>query len=468
MSLRIWKWISPLLIAALLITSCGAGPFAGETGVQQAAQESQPKPPLAIAAERGPLPNPEAPEFVRPQPNVRPFSVSRALYREALATIDEDLAAGFALPAEFVPTPVPVVVGPAFEWSQTDNYLVLGTDHRPGWTSWRTDSLIIVGVDRPNGRIAVFSVPRDLYVQIPNYGWGRINQVDYLGERAQPGGGGPRLVSQVLENTLGIATNHWIRIRMDGFVDVVDAVGGVTVQLDCPFYEPIFNLTTNAWDYFALPAGENWMDGETAYWFVRLRLRESDIGRSRRQRQFLWGLRDQIVNTNLLARFPELWGAFQSTFTTDMTLLQMADLANWGISVDPGSVRAGGLALSDLQNYTTAEGAMVLRIADPQRVANVVAGVWTAPAMIDANRQDVTRCPPLPAGIDFTTATAPDGAAVDAAGSAPPDQSAPPPELSAPAELPTATPQAEASSQLFPTPTPAAVSISGPPADDGG
>jgi LCP family protein required for cell wall assembly len=368
------------------------------------------------------------------------------------------------VPAEFVPTPVPVVVGPAFEWSQTDNYLVLGTDHRPGWTSWRTDSLIVVGIDRPNGRIAVFSVPRDLYVQIPNYGWGRINQVDYLGESTQPGGGGPRLVSQVLENTLGISTNHWIRIRMDGFIDVVNAVGGVTVQLDCPFYEPIFNLTTNAWDYFALPAGENWMDGETAYWFVRLRLRESDIGRSRRQRQFLWALRDQIVNTNLLARLPELWNAFQATFTTDMTLLQMADLANWGVNVNPGSVRAGGLALSDLQNYTTSEGAMVLRIADPVRVANVVAGVWNAPAMIDANRQDVTRCPPLPAGIDFTTATAPDLSQTDPDNTGAP----PPPELSAPVEIPTATPQAEASLQVFPTPTPAAVSISDPPSDSGG
>ena len=466
MSSRILKSVNLLLIAALLLTSCGSGPFAGETGVQEAAQESQPKPPLAIAADRSPLPNPAAPVFVRPQPNVRPFSMSRALYREALATINEDPAAGFAVPAEFVPTPVPLVAGPAFEWSQTDNYLVLGTDHRPGWTSWRTDSLIVVGIDRPNGRIAVFSVPRDLYVQIPNYGWGRINQVDYLGERAQPGGGGPRLVSQVLENTLGIATNHWIRIRMDGFIDVVNAVGGVTVQLDCPFYEPIFNLTTNAWDYFALPAGENWMDGETAYWFVRLRLRESDIGRSRRQRQFLWALRDQMANTNLVARIPELWGAFQSTFTTDMTLLQMADLANWGNSVDPANVRAGGLALSDLQNYTTAEGAMVLRIADPQRVAAVVAGVWNAPAMIDANRQDVTRCPPLPTGIDFTTAAAPDLSQTDPDNTGAP---APPPELSAPVEVPTATPPAEAvAAPIFPTPTPAAVSISAPPPDDSG
>ena len=148
-----------------------------------------------------------------------------------------------------------------------------------------------------------------------------------------------------------------------------------------------------------------------------------------------------------------------------MTLLQMADLASWGVSVDPANVRAGGLSLSDLQNYTTAEGAMVLRIGDPQRVANVVAGVWTAPAMIDANRQDVNRCPPLPAGIDFTTASAPDLSQTDPDNSGAPT---PPPELSAPVEIPTATPPAEAALQLFPTPTPAAVSISVTPEPDGG
>ena len=320
------------------------------------------------------------------------------------------------------PTPLPVPAGPSFEWSKTDNYLVLGTDHRPGWTSWRTDVVIVVGVDRANNRLAVFSIPRDTYVQIPGYGWGRINQVDYLGEKASPGGGGPKLVSQVLQEMLGISTNHWVRVRMDGFIDVVNAVGGVTVHLDCPFYEPIFNLNTNAWDYFALPAGDVWMDGDTAYWFVRLRYRESDIGRNRRQRQFLWALRDQVSKTNLLAKFPELYGAFQSTFTTDMGVLDMLDLMNWGTNLDAANVRAGGLSLSDLQSYTTAEGASVLRIADPGHVRAVVEGVWSAPAMVDANRQDTTRCQPLPAGITFnTTSTTPDLSAVDldAAGVAP-------------------------------------------------
>lgn len=293
---------------------------------------------------------------------------------------------------------IDVPAGPAFNWRDTENYLILGTDRRPGWTSWRTDTVIIVGIDRSLNRAAVFSIPRDLYVEIPGYGWGRINQVDYMGEKNSGVGGGPALVSTVLSATLGIQTQHWIRLQMDGFIDAVDAVGGVTVHLDCPFYEPIFNLTTDSWDYFTLPAGDVKLDGETAYWFVRLRYRESDIGRGRRQRQFLWALRDQVMNANLILRLPELWGAFQNTVSTDLSLLQLIELVRYGTSLDATNVRASGLTLTDLQSYTTSAGAAVLRISDPARVRAVVEGVWSAPAMADANRQDGNACPPLPPG----------------------------------------------------------------------
>jgi len=307
--------------------------------------------------------------------------------------------------------------GPAFNWSQTENYLILGTDRREGWTSWRTDTVIIIGIDRAKNRAAVFSIPRDMYVQIPDYGWGRINQVDYLGEQRSGEGGGPALISQVLSNTLGISTNHWVRLQMDGFVSIVDAIGGVNVHLDCAFYEPIFNLDTQAWDYFTLPAGDVKLDGETAYWFVRLRYRESDIGRGRRQRQFLWGLRDQLQNANLVVRFPELWGIFQNKVSTDLSLLELIELARYGGSLDPANVRASGLTLSDLQNYTTEQGAAVLRIGDPAHVRAIVEGVWDAPAMIDTNRQDAGNCPPLPPGVTaentLTDAPSPDVAAAE-------------------------------------------------------
>lgn len=338
------------------------------------------------------LPNQSQHDAKRPHPVIIPRLLAPPL-------IKRNLAAAPAPPAAPA-TPVwEEPVGPASNWVNTDNYLILGTDRRAGTSDWRTDTIMIVGLDRERGRAAVFSIPRDLYIEIPNYGYGRINQADFLGER-NPSlyGGGPQLVSQIISKTLGIQTNHWVRFQMDGFIRVVDAVGGVTVQLDCPFYEPIFNLTTQSWEFFNLPAGDNQLDGESAYWFVRLRLRESDIGRSARQRQFLWALRDKMLSAQLITRFPELWGAFQDSFSTDLSLVQLIELTSFGISLNADNVHAGGLTLADLQNYRTEQGAAVLQITNPGRIRAVVNGVWEGQSMAGSYRKDPAKCPPIPQG----------------------------------------------------------------------
>lgn len=303
-----------------------------------------------------------------------------------------------ALPGEIVARPmISTSAGPAFNWQNTTNILLLGTDRRPGANNWRTDTIMVIGLDRRNGRAAVLSIPRDLYVTIPGYGQGRINQVDYIGEReSRVEGGGPALVSQVLSDTIGVSTEHWVRVEMTGFESVIDAVGGVTVHLDCPFYEPIFNLTTNSWDYFVLPAGPNHLDGEAANWFVRLRLRDSDIGRAQRQRQLLWAMRDQFLSANLVVRIPELWSAFHDTFSTDLSLLDIISMAQFGLNLEPSKVRSAGITLQELSSHTTAAGASVLVIRDPERVRAVVDGIWEAPAMADTNRQNVERCSAVP------------------------------------------------------------------------
>ncbi len=289
--------------------------------------------------------------------------------------------------------------GPAFAWSETENILLLGTDRREYDSSWRTDTIMIMGLDREKNRIAVLSIPRDLYVNIPGYGYGRINQADFIGENiTRVDGGGPALISDILNDTFGIETEHWVRFEMSGFESIVDAVGGVTVHLDCPFFEPILNLDTGQWEYFTLPAGDVHMDGETAYWYARLRLKENDIGRSNRQRQLLWALRNQMLSKNLLLQIPQLWQAFNGSFSTDLSLLQMIELGVYGMSVDPSNVRASGITLKELQSFITDKGASVLIISEPAKVQAIVDGVWDAPPMVNAYSKDADKCEPIPTG----------------------------------------------------------------------
>ena len=86
MSLRWWKATSGMLVLSLFISSCGSGIFAGDAGVQQAAQDALPKPPLAITkGSSDPIPAINAEDYKPPKPPVRPFSVSAALFPETAA-----------------------------------------------------------------------------------------------------------------------------------------------------------------------------------------------------------------------------------------------------------------------------------------------------------------------------------------------------------------------------------------------
>ena len=298
------------------------------------------------------------------------------------------------------PTPTQTPIPPPFNMRETDNMLLLGTDRRPNDGSWRTDTIMVVGIDRTYNRAAVLSIPRDLYLSIPNYGMARINQVDFLGDNVlKVEGGGPALLSQVIEENLGLKTEHWVRVEMSGFEEVVDTLGGVTVNLDCPFYELIYDLDEQKWDYFTLPAGEVVLDGVSARWFVRLRLIESDFGRARRQRQFLWALREQVLNRNQLLRIPELWNSFQQTFDTDLSLLQMLDLTRFAVGLEADNVRAAAITDQQVDRFIASSGADVLVINDPSKIAWLIDTIWDGESLSEANRKDPTSCPPPPKGI---------------------------------------------------------------------
>ena len=107
---------------------------------------------------------------------------------------------------------------------ETENILVLGMDQRPGELGWRTDTIIVVAIDYDAKQVGMVSIPRDLWVNIPGYGMGRINQVDFQGEAEVPGGG-PALVAKVILDTLGIPTQHWVRLQAGGVARVGGCAG---------------------------------------------------------------------------------------------------------------------------------------------------------------------------------------------------------------------------------------------------
>lgn len=381
-----------------------SAPAEVEAAGDNATDPAQPKPELV---ENGEILNPAV--LDRPLSEILPglFVTETAEFEALSQTLRNSAPPRTPVPISSLWQAAPPV-RPIESWSKTENYLILGTDRRPEWEIWRTDVIMVVGLDRAQRRAAVFSIPRDTYVPIPGHGWDRINTADIIGERSlNVEGGGPALVSAVISNTFGVPTHHWVRVDMDGFEELIDAVGGVTIHLECPFYEPIVNLNTGGWTYLSLPAGENTLDGDTAHWYARLRLRESDIGRAKRQRQLLWALREKMLSANLIVRLPQLWSALQGKFSTDLTLLEIVDLAQWGLPLNASRIHTGALTTKELPPWTTPGGGAVLRIADINLVQSTIDSVWEGALMADAVAPDNGVCPaPPPDAPAFPTPTA--------------------------------------------------------------
>jgi LCP family protein required for cell wall assembly len=155
--------------------------------------------------------------------------------------------------------------------------LLIGSDKRPNDPAYRTDVLVVVSVNKTTGTVNMLSLPRDLYVYIPNYGYDRINTASLHGDLIDWPGGGEALLKETIEYNLGIHVDRYAKVNFSGFEQIIDTLDGVDMVVDChledyrlksPDLNP--NLLAN-WVLFEVNPGLQHMDGATALWYARSR-----------------------------------------------------------------------------------------------------------------------------------------------------------------------------------------------------
>lgn len=179
----------------------------------------------------------------------------------------------------------------------------IGGEGHPGGEL--ADTIIIASIDPFAKEVAMLSIPRDMYVDIPGYWSTRINAAHSIGEdegfkeEGYPDGG-PGLLQKTLEETLDIPIHYYVRVDFTGFKEAVDAVDGVVLDVDIPVYDPTF-----AWEWRALDVGvgEQYFDGERALFYARSRKTSpgGDFDRSDRQRALLVALKDKVFSLGTFA-----------------------------------------------------------------------------------------------------------------------------------------------------------------------
>jgi len=254
---------------------------------------------------------------------------------------------------------------PGWKGTERVNLLLLGVDERPQENGMaRTDTMMLLTLDPTTLQAGVLSIPRDLWVPIPGYNQGRINTAHRLGELYNYPGGGPALARETVELNLGVPIQYYARLNFQGFVDLVDLVGGIDIYVPEAINDPLYPDHNYGYDPLYIEAGQHHFDGAMALKYARTRHDSNDFQRADRQQQVLLAILERVTNLNMLPqlapRFGELYDIMGESINTNLTLDEVLALAGLAIKVDRSQIRFAVIDETCTEDYITPEGAQVL------------------------------------------------------------------------------------------------------------
>jgi LCP family protein required for cell wall assembly len=226
------------------------------------------------------------------------------------------------------------------------NVLLVGVDSAPNRTTELTDTMMVISLDPAGRKSAMVSIPRDLYgVPLPD---GRVfnaklnSLMAYAGARPSefPLGGVGTLKATIGE-LLGVRIHYFAAVSLVGFMQAIDAVGGVDVTVQRAINDPTYVNVDGQRTGFFLQPGTYHMGSELALAFVRSRkgIGDNDFTRADRQQQLLEALRDKLTAGNLVLALPGLLDAVKNTIATDVPSDRMPALAQAVQDADMSNLR---------------------------------------------------------------------------------------------------------------------------------
>ncbi len=272
---------------------------------------------------------------------------------------------------------------------QRINILFLGLDRKvgvPEHTAARTDSVFILTIDPFSKTAGVFSIPRDLVVEIPDGSGGyvsdRINVVWEMGEFTYDGypGGGPGLIKDTIEDerNFDIPIDHYVILDFQDFKDLIDEVGGI--DIDVPeyaadyAYEDCEGCAPYAVEF--VPGMEH-MDGDRALAYARIRKSDNDFKRIERQQLVIEATADKALSLDLFmspSEAVDLYGKYKDAVQTDISALLIPGLAKLAQQVGTDNLNMVSMASATYPCGSACTGAMLL--ADWDKVEEFKAQVF--------------------------------------------------------------------------------------------
>jgi len=289
-----------------------------------------------------------------------------------------------------IPPPLPLV-----DEGEADilNVLLMGSATENPNNPGLTDTLIVVSINRTDGQIALLSIPRDLYVHIPGFAMGKINQAYYYGETRSEDYTGLELLYETIRYNLGLEIDHYARVNFLTFGSLIDALGGITISVDCiiedwKLIDPELDKDDpDNWEMYTLWSGVHHMDGELALWYVRSRRTSSDLDRNRRQQDVLRAIWHKIEREGVLENLPAIWDEVMETVETDMTLPDMLGLLPLAVEIDTADLRYYTFKVKEHINGDISPEGMSVLMMERDAVQNLLQEVVLPPTHSQIRRQ---------------------------------------------------------------------------------
>ncbi|MEO6310056.1 MAG: LCP family protein [Leifsonia sp.] len=281
---------------------------------------------------------------------------------------------------------------PAKDADGTDqNILLVGDDHRPanataqqlaqlgteadgGGTN--TDTMMVLHVPADGSRASLISFPRDSWVEIPGFGKNKLNAAFTLGSQNGGDAAGAQLLIQTIQNLSGLTIDHFVRVSMLGFYDIVDALGPVQVCLNEAVNDPYSTVN--------LAAGVSTLNAQQALAFVRQRhgLPNGDLDRQVRQQYFLTVEARQILSAGTLlnpVKLQKVLDAVSSSIETDPAL-NILSLAAQLHGLNANNITTATIPISGTPTITVDGQDLSIVEVDTSAMPGFIAGVIGEPS----------------------------------------------------------------------------------------
>jgi LCP family protein required for cell wall assembly len=240
------------------------------------------------------------------------------------------------------------------------NILLLGGDAGPGRGGLRTDTMIVVSADPVSGDVALFGLPRNFGGITLTDGSAvpvrRLNHVYWWGhrqpERFDGVDPGATAVADAVANITGLEIDHFALVDLTGFADLIDVLGGVTVDVARTVNGPLYDEVTGGYEMIVIEPGPQTLDGARALAYARARYGSSDYARMGRQRCILAAVAAQADPLAILANLKPLLEVVEENVTTDIPVETLPDLVRLMLLIDPVEMRLIGFDSSWSAGFT--------------------------------------------------------------------------------------------------------------------